>query len=159
MSMTTNPVSVVDEGELTVRRTIFIAAPVEKVWSAVTEPAHISQWFGQAEFEGRGAGNHGTLTFPGYGVVPLRIEAIDEPHSVTYRWGNDDALGTPAAELDEQHSTVFTFTLEPVEGGTQLTVAESGFENTSDPLANLESHRQGWDGELDKLVALFEGGA
>ena len=54
---------------------------------------------------------------------------------------------------------MFTFTLEPVSNGTQLTVVETGFERTSDPAANLESHREGWDGELDKLVALLEGGA
>ena len=43
--------------------------------------------------------------------------------------------------------------------GTRLTVVETGFEHTSDPSANLESHREGWDGELDKLVALLEGRA
>ena len=42
---------------------------------------------------------------------------------------------------------------------SQLTVVETGFETTSDPAANLESHRQGWDAELDKLVALFESGS
>ena len=78
---------------------------------------------------------------------------------MTYRWSNDDALGAPPAELDEEHSTVFTFTLEPVAGGTVLTVVETGFDRTSDPVANLESHREGWDGELDKLVALVESGS
>lgn len=159
MSMAINPASVVDEGHFTVRRAIRIAAPIEKVWSAVTDPERISQWFGEAAFDGRGPGARGTLAFPGYGVIPVRIEAIDEPRSVAYRWGDDDALGTPSAELDPQRSTVFTFTLEPVDGGTQLTVVESGFENTSDPAANLESHRQGWNDELDKLVVLLEDGA
>ena len=37
-SMTTNQKSTVDESGFAVRRTIRIAAPVEKVWSAVTEP-------------------------------------------------------------------------------------------------------------------------
>ena len=158
MSMTINP-SVVDEGQFTVRRTIRIAAPIEKVWSAVTEPAHISQWFGKAVLDGAGVGATGTLTFPDYGSVPLRIEAIDAPRMIAYRWGNDDALGELAAEVDPEHSTVFTFTLEPVPGGTELTVVETGFETTSDPAANLESHREGWDSELDKLVALLEGGS
>ena len=158
MSMTINP-SVVDEGQFTVRRTIRIAAPVEKVWSAITEPAHISQWFGKAVLDGAGVGATGTLTFPDYGSVPLRIEAIDAPRMVAYRWGNDDALGELAAEVDPEHSTVFTFTLESVAGGTELTVVETGFETTSDPAANLESHREGWDSELDKLVALLEGGS
>jgi len=158
MSMTINP-SVVDEGQFTVRRTIRIAAPIEKVWSAVTEPAHISKWFGSAVLDGTGVGARGTLTFPGYGVVPLRIEAVDEPRMVSYRWGNDDALGELADEVDPEHSTVFTFTLEALPAGTLLTVVETGFETTSDPIANLESHREGWNSELDKLVSLLEGGS
>ena len=51
---------------------------------------------------------------------------------------------------------MFTFTLEQVPGGTELTVVETGFETTSDPTANMDSHRSGWDSELDKLVALLE---
>ena len=54
---------------------------------------------------------------------------------------------------------MFTFTLEPVPEGTQLTLVETGFENTSDPAALVDDHRQGWDAELDKLVALFESGS
>ena len=156
--MTDNPASVIDEGQFTVRRTIQIAAPIEKVWSAVTQPEHISQWFGKAVIDGTGVGARGTLTFEGYGAVPLRIEALDEPRLVSYRWGNDDASGVMPDDVDE-HSTVFTFTLEPTADGTQLTVVETGFEATSDPAANMESHRGGWDDELDKLVALLERGA
>jgi uncharacterized protein YndB with AHSA1/START domain len=156
MRMTTNQPAVVDEAEFTVRRTIRIAAPIDKVWSAVTEPEHISLWFGQAAFDGEGVGARGTLSWPDAGHVPLRIEAIDAPRMVSYRWSNDDALGALPEEVDEEHSTVFTFTLEPVSNGTQLTVVETGFETTSDPAANLESHRGGWDFELDELVALLE---
>jgi uncharacterized protein YndB with AHSA1/START domain len=144
---------VVDPVAFTVRRTILIAAPVEKVWSAVTEPAHISRWFGRAELDASGVGS---LSWPGHGPVPLRVEAMDPPRTVTYRWSNDDALDRLPDTLDEEHSTVFTFTLEPTTDGTRLTVVETGFERTSDPAANLESHRGGWDAELDKLVALLE---
>jgi uncharacterized protein YndB with AHSA1/START domain len=158
MSMTINP-SVIDEGRFAVRRTIRIAAPIEKVWMAVTEPSHISKWFGATVLDGAGVGARGSITFPDYGSVPLRVEAIDAPRMVSYRWGNDDALGVHAAEVDSEHSTVFTFTLDSVADGTELTVVETGFETTSDPRANLESHREGWDSELDKLVALLEGDA
>ena len=89
----------------------------------------------------------------------MRIEAIDAPRMVSYRWCNDDARESLPEEVDDEHSTVFTFTLEPVSDGTQLTVVETGFETTSDPVANLESHREGWDGELDKLVVLLESGS
>ncbi|WP_240898345.1 SRPBCC domain-containing protein [Agromyces luteolus] len=172
--MTDNEPSVIDEGTFTVRRTIRIDAPVEKVWSAVTEPEHISRWFGRTVLEGTGVGAEGTMTFEGYGDVPIRVEAVDPPRSITYRWGNDDALGHLPDRVDEATSTVFTFTLEPVPGGpvadgpvsdgpidgradgaTELTVVETGFDLTSDPAANMRAHGEGWVSELDKLVALF----
>ena len=156
MSMTDNPAAVVDEDALIVRRTIRIAASIDKVWRAVTDPAHISQWFGVTALDGVGAGATGTITFPDYGAVPLRVEAIDEPRMVSYRWGNDDAADSRPDGIDEATTTVFTFTLEPVGEGTQLTVVETGFENTSKPLENARDHGTGWTAELDKLVALLE---
>ncbi|WP_448808819.1 SRPBCC family protein [Agromyces bauzanensis] len=153
--MTDNQASVIDEAAFTVRRSIHIAAPLEKVWSAVTEPEHISRWFGRVALDGSGAGAKGTITFPDYGAVPLMVEAVDAPRMVSYRWGNDAVAPLPDAVDD--HSTVFTFTLEEVAGGTQLTVAETGFDRTSDPAANMADHAEGWVSELDKLVALLEG--
>ena len=147
-SMTTNPTSVIDESAFSVRRTIRIAAPIEKVWTAVTEPEHISKWFGQATFAGRGVGAIGTLSWPGH-VSPVRVEALEEPNLVAYRWSD-------ATEIEDSNSTVFTFTLESVSGGTQLTVVETGFEKKADPAAELADHRGGWNSELDKLVVLLE---
>lgn len=157
--MTDNEASVIDESAFIVRRTIRIAAPVEKVWRAVTEPEHISRWFGQTVLDGVGAGASGTMTFEGYGVIPLRVEAIDAPRTVSYRWGNDDTARRTGGPLDETAATVFTFTLAEVEGGTELTVVETGFDRTSDPSANMAEHAAGWVEELDKLVALLEGEA
>ncbi|MGH9270644.1 MAG: SRPBCC family protein [Ilumatobacteraceae bacterium] len=155
--MTMNPRAVADADTFTVRRTIQIAAPLDKVWTAITEPDHISRWFGTTVLIGDGVGAHGTITWPDGDAVPIRIEAIDPPRSVSYRWCNDDTGRAPDTVTDDAPSTVFTFTLEPTPDGTQLTVEETGFETTADPAANLESHRQGWDGELDKLVSTLEG--
>ncbi|WP_307360923.1 SRPBCC domain-containing protein [Microbacterium murale] len=154
--MTENPASIVDEDAFTVRRSIRINAPVEKVWRAITQPEYISRWFGRTVLDGVGVGAAGTMTFPDYGSIPLRVEEWDEPRVVAYRWNNDDALGKLPDRVQEKGSTVFTFTLDEIDGGTQLTVVEAGFENTSDPRVNLESHRTGWDEELDKMVALVE---
>lgn len=158
VDMTSNQQSVVDHDTFTVRRTLWIAAPVERVWSVVTEPEQISRWFGRAEFDGSGVGADGTLTFETR-RIPIRIEQIDRPRMVAYRWTNDDEAARLPERVDPDHSTVFTFTLDSVDNGTQLTVVETGFETLSDPAADLESHRLGWDSELDKLVALVEGGA
>lgn len=156
VNMTENAGSVVDEETFSVRRTIRIAASIDKVWRAVAEPEYISRWFGRTVLDGAGVGATGTMSFPDYDVIPLRVEAYDEPRLISYRWNNDDAAdGLPDA-IDESTSTVFTFTLVEVDGGTQLTVVENGFERTSAPRKNLESHRTGWDAELDKMVALVE---
>ena len=155
MSITINQPSVIDQEGFSVSRTIRIGAPVEKVWSAITDPAHISMWFGRVELDGTA----GTISWPDRAPIPLRVEAIDAPRSVSYRWNNDDALGTSPDGIDEETSTVFTFSLEPVKDGTQLTVVETGFDRTSAPAENLASHGTGWTLELDKLVALLEDGA
>lgn len=153
MSMTTNQPSVIDG--FTVTRTIQIAAPIEKVWVAITEAEHLAQWFPQkAELEPIAVGGHGAFTFEGYGTFPVVVESVDPLRSISYRWGNDNAKAIP---LDEAHSTVFTFTLEAIEGGTQLTVVETGFETLSDPQGSLEGNRGGWNHELDELVAYLEG--
>ncbi|WP_144876036.1 SRPBCC domain-containing protein [Microbacterium sp. 1.5R] len=148
--------SVIEPERFTVRRAIRIDAPRGSVWRAVTEAEHVARWFGRPALEGAGVGATGVIDFGSDDIVPLRIEALDEPRSITYRWNSDDALGSHPAEIDERTSTVFTFTLDEVEGGTLLTVVESGFERTSDPAANMESHRWGWDEKTDVLVTLLE---
>jgi uncharacterized protein YndB with AHSA1/START domain len=159
MTMTNQP-SVVDSGEFTVRRTITIAAPIEKVWAAITEAEHIARWFGQAAvLDEVAVGAGGVFSFDGYGDFPVLIEELDPPRMIAYRWSNDDASGVRPDKVDPDHSTVFRFTLEPIPTGTTLTVVETGFGTTSDPAFNLESHRTGWDSELNELVAYLESGS
>ena len=158
MTTTTNQPSIVDAGQLTVRRTISIAAPIEKVWAAITEPEHIAKWFGQsAVLDDLTVGASGVFSFEGHGDVPVRIEELDAPRMIAYRWSNEQA--DPNAPIDPSRSTLFRFTLETHDGGTQLTVVESGFETHTNPSTAMEDHRGGWDAELDELVAYLEGGS
>ncbi|MBT2533806.1 SRPBCC family protein [Arthrobacter sp. ISL-48] len=160
MTTTANQPSVVDIGEFVVKRTISVAAPIEKVWAAVTEPKHIAQWFGQgAELDEVAVGGRGLFSFEGYGDVPVRIEELDPPRMIAYRWSNELNNVDDPSQLDPEHSTVFRFTLEAVDGGTQLTVVEAGFGALADPTGSMESHRGGWDSELDELAAYLEGGS
>jgi uncharacterized protein YndB with AHSA1/START domain len=154
MTMTENQPSIVNSDEFIVRRTITIAAPVQKVWAAITEAEQIARWFGQrAVLDEVAIGATGVFSFDGYGDVPVLIEELDPPRMIAYRWGGGDADA-----VDRDHSTVFRFTLEPLDGGTQLTVIESGFDTLTDPAAGMESNRGGWDSELDELVAYLEDG-
>jgi len=160
MTTTANQPAVADGGELTVRRTITIAAPIEKVWAAITEAEHIARWFGQsAVLDEVAVGAAGVFSFEGYGDFPVRIKELDPPRTIAYRWSNDKARAVDPDQVDPRSSTVFRFTLEPLDGGTQLTVVESGFGSLADPAASLESNRRGWDSGLDELVAYLEDGS
>ncbi|MFE5308443.1 SRPBCC domain-containing protein [Isoptericola sp. NPDC056573] len=157
MESARNPQAVVDADTFSVRRTIHIQASRDKVWRTVTEPELISQWFGRLVLDGGGAGAAGTVGWPGERRVPIRVETFDPPSEVSYRWCNED--GPLPRTVDDPRATVFTFTLEEAVGGTRLTVVETGFERTGDPVGLMADHRDGWDGELDKLVDLVEGRA
>ncbi|MCU1585745.1 MAG: uncharacterized protein JWM49_2301 [Microbacteriaceae bacterium] len=155
MTMTENQPSVVDSGEFTVSRTITIAAPIETVWAAITVAEHIARWFPQTVALAEvGVGGRGVFSFEGYGDVPVLIEELDPPRMIAYRWSDESGRA-----IDPEHSTVFRFTLEPLDEGTQLTVVEFGFGTVADPAASMESHRTGWDSELDELVAYLEDGS
>ncbi|TFC21856.1 SRPBCC family protein [Cryobacterium glucosi] len=155
MSTKINELSVVDADKFTVSRTITIAAPIEKVWAAVTEAQHIARWFPEhATLSPLAVGTTGVFGWSDHGDFPVRIEELDPPHMIAYRWGNSNAA---ASTLESGETTVFRFTLETVDAGTQLTVVESGFDALRDPAASMDGNRGGWDFELDELVAYLEG--
>ena len=158
--MTTNPQSVVNSDEFTVRRTITIKASIEKVWAAITEADHLARWFPHsAVLNDVAVGAGGVFTWNDYGDFAVRVEELDPPRMIAYRWSNDSSRAIDSEQLDETKSTVFRFTLESIEGGTQLTVVESGFGSLPDPAGSMESNRGGWNSELDELVAYLEGGS
>ncbi|MFK3672243.1 SRPBCC domain-containing protein [Leifsonia aquatica] len=150
---TDNAAAIADTDTLTVRRAICIAAPREKAWEALTDPAHISRWFGATTLDPAGAR---AIVFEGYGAVPLQLAQSDPQTSVTYRWNDHDALAERLPALDPERAT--TFTLADIPEGTELSVVESGFAITGDPAGNVRKHGEGWTQELDKLVALLEDG-
>ena len=91
-------------------------------------------------------------------------DGAPRPTSVEdFKFVNDDTtydqLVAKVGPPDASSGTRFIYLIWCFADGTELTVVETGFETTSDPSANLESHREGWDSELDKLVALLEGGS
>lgn len=143
----------IDEPGARVTRTIAVRAPIEVVWECLTDPASLADWFGDtATFpDGTGEGATGSFGWSDAGEFPARIERAEAPHVWAFRWGR---RGEP---LRDEHSTLATFTLERVGGGTRVTVVETGFERLGDEVAvraALEDNREGWTSELDELIAL-----
>jgi uncharacterized protein YndB with AHSA1/START domain len=143
--------AVVDPERYTVTRTIRICASIGTVWDAVTRPEHISRWFGEtARFDSFAVGAGGAFGWAAHGEFPVRIEEIDEPGVFAFTWG------APGVPIELGNSTTARFTLASDGDITTLTVTETGFERLRQPLASLEDNRDGWNSELDELVAYVE---
>ncbi|WP_125775866.1 SRPBCC domain-containing protein [Antribacter gilvus] len=141
----------IDLDARTVTRTVRVPARPHAVWRALTEPEHVAGWFGDACETTDGApfavGGRGRLHFEGYGWFPFEVTRLDPGELLAFRWGQ--------SVDDPDHYTEATFTLVADGDATVLTVLETGFTGADDDAvrAALEGNREGWDGELDELVA------
>jgi uncharacterized protein YndB with AHSA1/START domain len=133
-----------------IEREIVIDAPLEVVWAVVTAPEHIGSWFSDsAELDLR-PGGKGMLTWKGHGSFPLRVEGVDPPHSVAYRWARPAGVEPRAG-----NSTLVEFTLSEEGERTRLRVVESGFagldEGEEEKAKHFQENTHGWEHELDEL--------
>lgn len=142
-----------------IERQISIAAPVERVWEILTTPEHVSAWFCD--------GNPVTIDLHPGGVMnidfgtgkafPTRIDKVDPPHYLAYRWASEHA----GVLADDTNSTLVEFTLAPEGKGTLLTLSESGFAALAsgpDDTASYDRHSGGWTEKLTSLSAYFQRG-
>jgi uncharacterized protein YndB with AHSA1/START domain len=138
-----------------IEREITIAAPIERVWSVLTEAEHIGGWFADAgaEIDLRPGGAL-VMSWEEHGTTRARVEAVEPPHRFAYRWTAHHAQG---AEPEEGNSTLVEFTLAPEEGATRLRVVETGFAAlaTSDEQrqGNYDDNVGGWKQVLEQLDA------
>lgn len=113
-----------------IEQRIDLQTPIERVWRALTDHDEFGQWFGvslEAPFV-PGAKTRGHLTIAGLEHVPWEAEivAMKKPSYFSYRW-HPYAID-PHVDYSGEEPTLVEFHLEEVEGGTRLTVVESGFE-------------------------------
>lgn len=114
-----------------IEKKILLRAPRARVWRALADKREFGQWFrvnlGDGPFVA-GARASGNITYPGYEHVRMEIDVVDvEPErKLSYRW--HPYAVDPKADYSAEAPTLVTFTLAEAEGGTLLTVVESGFD-------------------------------
>jgi uncharacterized protein YndB with AHSA1/START domain len=138
-----------------IEKKIVLRASRSRVWRAIANAQEFGTWF-RMDLDGEfaeGATITGRLTHPGYEHVTLdiRVERIEPERYFSYRW-HPYAID-PAVDYSAEPTTLVEFALENTEGGTALTIVESGFDRI--PLARrAEAFRmndQGWAGEVKNL--------
>lgn len=131
-----------------IEKNVRLRAPRSRVWRALTTAEEFGAWFG-VKVEGAfapGATVRGKITHPGYEHVTMEVlvERIEPESYFAYRW-HPYAID-PRADYSREPTTLVEFRLDEADGGTVLTIVESGFDRI--PLARrAEAFRmndRGW---------------
>jgi len=150
-SQTTQPTTSTDR----IEKRVMLRAPRSRVWRAITNAQEFGSWFGM-KLEGDfspGSAIRGRITHPGYEhlTVDMMVERIEPERYFSYRW-HPYAID-PKVDYSAEPTTLVEFSLEEVEGGTAVTIMESGFDRI--PLARrAEAYRmddQGWTAQVKNL--------
>lgn len=140
-----------------IEKHVVLRAARSKVWRALTDHEQFGQWF-RVKLEGpfvEGQTTRGHITYPGYEHLRFEaeVERIEPEVRFAYRW--HPAPSDPKVDYSQEPSTLVEFTLQEVEGGTALTIVESGFDRL--PLARrAEAYRMndgGWSQQVENIEA------
>lgn len=138
-----------------IEKRVVLRAPRSHVWRAISTAEEFGTWF-RMNLEGafaEGATIRARITIPGYEhvTVEMLIERIEPERYFSYRW-HPYAID-PAVDYSAEPTTLVELTLEETEGGTALTIVESGFDRIP-PARRAEAFRmndQGWAGQIKNL--------
>ena len=138
-----------------IERTVEIAHPPARVWSALTTAEGLGTWFGNTATIDLRPGGSAEMTWTTGEKASMRIERIEQPTVFGFTWG---IYGLPD---DDPRRTYVEFTLEPAGSGTRLTVAESGFAQLPEDMHRkaFEGNTEGWASELGELVEYLDASA
>jgi uncharacterized protein YndB with AHSA1/START domain len=136
-----------------IEREIDIEAPIDRVWSLVTQGEHLGTWFGDAGASvDLRVGGAVVLTWAKYGSYRGIVEKVERPRLFSVRWSRK-----PDMEPVPGSSTLVEFILTGDANRTRVKVVESGWRelNLSDDERSkaAEENRNGWIQELDELQA------
>jgi uncharacterized protein YndB with AHSA1/START domain len=131
-----------------IERTVELAHPQRKVWTALTTAEGLGAWFGNEATIDLRPGGAGQLRWTDGSTKDLRVERVEEPAVFGFTWQPDELA------RDDPRRTYVEFTLEPVGAGTRLRVVETGFAQVPDDVYRkaYDAHTEGWARELGELV-------
>ena len=114
-----------------IEKQIQLRAPRARVWRAIVDKTEFGAWFGvnfPAGTFAPGEKVSGPITYPGYEhlIMDIWVVEVTPERTLSYRWHPYDV--DPKVDLSAEPTTLVTFTLEEKDGGTLLTIVESGFD-------------------------------
>jgi uncharacterized protein YndB with AHSA1/START domain len=146
-----------DETEIV--REIEINAPVDRVWSALTDAKKFEKWFKVSLDSGFVAGKTttGKNVMKGFEMqMAFHIQEIKPKDYFSYKWTPFPMDQT--FDYSKEEPTLVEFFLSPTSTGTHLKVRESGFTHitASRRAEAIRMHTGGWEAQL-KNIEVFVG--
>jgi uncharacterized protein YndB with AHSA1/START domain len=149
-------------------KTIQLKAPRDRVWRAITDSSEFGQWFG-CRFDGpfvAGQAMTGKMTptvvndevaemqkpYEGH-PFNIVIDRIEPQSLFAFRW--HPYAVDESTDYTSEPETLVTFELKPVDGGTRLTITESGYSKLP-PERRTEaftSNEGGWEAQIHMIEA------
>ena len=132
-----------------IRKNLFLAAPIERVWTFLTDRERLAQWLMESDLAEPQEGTRFAFTEEPSGSwdgkIYCEVKEIIELERIAYSWNAND-IGA---------ETLVTFSLEAVDDGTRLTLTHSNLDSAAG--GALGRHSAGWHNALKSLATSIEG--
>ena len=139
-----------------IERKVLLKAPPARVWQALSNAEEFGSWFG-VDLKGKsfrpGQRIQAQITNPGYEYIVFEvwIERMEPERLMTWRW--HPAAVEKDVDYSSEPTTLVTFELQDADGGTLLSVVESGFDNVPPErrLGAFRMNSEGWEEQMKRI--------
>lgn len=127
----------ITEAGATIRFERSLAAPIERVWQALTDEAQLARWLAPGSFDATDGGAL-AFDFSEGGTVAGEISVFEPPNRLAYTW-----------LIPGERASAVEWTLEAEGAGTRLRLVHSTL-----PEKMAVGYTAGWHAYLERLEAL-----
>jgi uncharacterized protein YndB with AHSA1/START domain len=140
-----------------IERKVLVKATVARVWHALSDAEEFGGWFGVA-LEGKsfkaGERVQGHVTYPGYEhvIFDIVIERMEPQRLMSWRW--HPAAIERDVDYSKEPTTLVQFELTAVDGGTLLSVVETGLASIPLPRRRdaFRLNSSGWEAQMKNVA-------
>lgn len=131
--------------DATIRKIVFLKAPIQVVWAHLTEAEKLARWFHPADADLDVGRDYRLLGDDGQALCHGRVTVMEPPRRLAYTFTVGPLNGV---------MTDVEWTLTPVAGGTRLSLVHSGLPEGEAGYGLILALDAGWDEHLTRLRPL-----
>ncbi len=144
----------------TIEKRIELAAPVARVWRALTDHREFGAWF-RVKLDGPfvpGEVVRGHIAYPGYEHLKWEatVQKMEPERLFSFTW--HPYAVDPAVDYASEPATLVEFRLEAKDGGTILFLTESGFDAIPKHrrFEAFRMNERGWTEQMNNIARHVE---